>query len=121
MLRVHGKEVPIVIGMTAKPRCFNRISDKSMPHGIPYYSNPKACMTSKIMEDVLAKFNRKMVRQERNIFMFVDNVSSLSPSLVNKFSNINILFLPKNKTSRLQLRTRRRNLKKLKYFIKVLS
>ena len=87
-----GKEVPSVIGQAAKPRCFSRISDKSMPHGITSYSNPKAWTTSGIIEDVLATIERRMVRQERRILIFVDNVSSQLPSLVDNFSNINILF-----------------------------
>ena len=36
------KEVPIVIGKAAKPRCFKGIRDLSNPLGIPYYSQPKA-------------------------------------------------------------------------------
>ena len=36
------------------------------------------------------------------MILFLDNVSSHSPDLVSKFSNIKVVFLPKNTTSRLQ-------------------
>lgn len=96
------KEVPIVIGRSASPRCFKGIRDKKKPFGIPYYSNAKAWMDSVIMLDILNKINRKLARQKRNVILFLDNVSSHSPDLVSKFSNTKVVFLPKNTTSRLQ-------------------
>ena len=97
-----GKKFPVVIGHAAKPRCFKGISEKSKPHGIPYYSNKKAWMTSAIMEDILAKLNRKLVTQGRNILLLMDNAPSHSPTLRDKFSNIKVVFLAPNTTSRLQ-------------------
>ena len=91
------KEVPVVIGKAAKPRCFKGLNDVAKPLGITYYSNPKSWMTSEIMEDMLSKFNRKMSREGRNVLLLIDNVPSLE-----KFSNIKMVFLPKNTTSRLQ-------------------
>ena len=41
-----GKELPVVIGKAAKPRCFKGLSDMENPAGIPYYSNPKAWMNA---------------------------------------------------------------------------
>ena len=94
--------MPIVIGRAASPRCFKGIADKSKPLGIPYYSNAKAWMDSAIMSDILSKLNRKFVHQNRKVLLFLDNVSSHSPDLVGRFSNITVIFLPKNTTSRLQ-------------------
>ena len=51
---------------------------------------------------ILNIFNKQLVKQERRILLFIDNVSSHDPTLKDKFSNINIIFLPKNTTSRLQ-------------------
>ena len=51
------------------------------------------------MSDILLKLNRKFVHQNRKVLLFLDNVSSHSPDLVGKFSNIT---LPKNTTSHLQ-------------------
>ena len=52
-----GKEMPIVIGKSASPRCFKGIKDKKTPLGVPYYSNAKAWMDSVIMSDILSKTN----------------------------------------------------------------
>ena len=51
------KEMPIVIGKSASPRCFKGIRNKNMPLGVPYYSNAKAWMDSVIMLDILNKMN----------------------------------------------------------------
>ena len=96
------KEMPIVIGKSASPRCFKGIRDKKMHLGVACYSNAKAWMDSVIMLDILNKINRKFARQKRKVILFLDNVSSHSPDLVGKFSNITVVFLPKNTTSRLQ-------------------
>ena len=56
------KEMPIVIGKSASPRCFKGIRDKKMPLGVPYYSNAKAWMDSVIMLDILNKINRKLAQ-----------------------------------------------------------
>ena len=99
---VGGKEVPIVIGKAASPRCFKGLKDKKKPLGVPYYSNAKAWMNSDIMFDVLTKTNRKLAQQKRNVILFLDYVSSQPPDLSKKFSHIKVIFLPKNATSRLQ-------------------
>ena len=67
-----------------------------------YYSNAKTWMDLLIMSDILTKLNRKFAREKRNVLLFLDNVSSHSPDLVGKFSNIKVVFLPNNTTSRLQ-------------------
>ena len=54
------------------------------------------------MNAILAKFNRKMVKEKRNIILLMDNVSSHSPSFCESFSNVKVVFLPVNTTSRLQ-------------------
>ena len=97
-----GKEVPIVVGKAASPRCFKGLKDKKNPLGVPYYSNAKAWMNSDIMFDVLTKTNRKLAQQKRNVVFFLDNVSSHPPELSKKFSHIKVIFLPKNTTSCLQ-------------------
>ena len=55
-------------------------------------------MNMEIMDELIAKLNQKMVKE---IFLFLD-VSSHSPDLVNSFSNVKVVFLPVNTTSRLQ-------------------
>uniref|UniRef100_A0A1X7V775 HTH CENPB-type domain-containing protein n=1 Tax=Amphimedon queenslandica TaxID=400682 RepID=A0A1X7V775_AMPQE len=97
-----GKEAPIVIGKHAKPRCFKGLNNIKQPAGIPYYSNQKAWMNTDIMNNVLSTLNQKLGKQKRNILLLLDNVSSHDPALKNKFSNIKVVFLPKNTTSKLQ-------------------
>ena len=53
------------------------------------------------MEKVLETLNQ-MVKEERNVILFLDNATVHPISLVDKFSNIKVLFLPKNTVSRLQ-------------------
>ena len=95
------KEAPVIIGKSASPRCFKGLMDEANPHGLPYFSNPKAdehgnhaCNSSQVKQ--------KMIQQGRKILLLLDNVSSHSPDLKDGFSNIKVAFLPKNTTSRLQ-------------------
>lgn len=96
-----GKELSIVIGKYAKPRCFKGMRDVSKPAGIPYYSNAKAWMNMEIMNSVLLVLNRRLKKEKRNILLLLDNVSSHDPALKTRFSNIKVVFLPKNTTSKL--------------------
>ena len=52
------KEDPIVIGKSAKPRCFKHLKDKTSPCKCRYFSNSKAWMNTDIMTDILFKLNR---------------------------------------------------------------
>ena len=54
------------------------------------------------MEKVLETLNRQMVKEERNIILFLDNATVHPTSLVDTFSSIKVVFLPKNTTSRFQ-------------------
>ena len=59
-------------------------------------------MQVEIMENVLETLNRQMIRAGRNVILFLDNVTVHPPSLIGMYSNIKIVFRPKNTTSRLQ-------------------
>ena len=54
------------------------------------------------MEAVLARFNRKLIFEDRKVILFLDNATCHPESMIGKFSQIKIVFLPKNTTSRLQ-------------------
>ena len=91
-----GKEQPIVIGKAAKPRCFKAIKDPKKPGGIPYYAHPKAWMTTEVMTELLMLLNERLVKQNRNILLLMSG-SSHDPAIKDRrFSNIKIIFLPKN-------------------------
>ena len=96
------KEDPIVIGKSVKPRCFKHLKDKTRPSKCNYFSNAKAWMNTGIMTEVLSKLNRRLKRKNRRILLFMDNAPCHPESLKDSFSNINIVFLPKNTTSMTQ-------------------
>ena len=59
-------------------------------------------MQINIMENVLDKLNNKMKVEKRNVLLFLDNAPVHPEGLQGKYSNIKVVFLPKNTTSRLQ-------------------
>ena len=54
------------------------------------------------MEDVLARFNRKLEFEDRKIILFLDNATCYPESMIGQFSQIKIIFL--TKSTRLQPR-----------------
>ena len=59
-------------------------------------------MTSEVTEAILARFNRKLVFEDRKIMLLLDNATRHPESMIGQFSQIKFIFLPKNTTSRLQ-------------------
>ena len=95
-----GKEKPIFIWKSEKPRCLQRFHKSALP--VTYYSQKKAWMTGEILEEILAKLNHRLARSNRSILLFVDNAGCHPEELASKFSNIKVCFIPPNTTSRLQ-------------------
>lgn len=85
----------VVIGKSAKPRSFKNV--KHMP--VNYLSNTSSWMTAAFFSEWLKKFNNKILQQNRNIILFVDNCTA-HPMI--KLSNIKLVFLPTNTSSVLQ-------------------
>ena len=92
---------PIVIWRNKTPRCFQLASAADKLGEVMYFADSKSWMQVEIMEKVLETLNQ-MVKEERNVILFLDNATVHPISLVDKFSNIKVLFLPKNTVSRLQ-------------------
>ncbi|KAI0221967.1 Tigger transposable element-derived protein 6, partial [Lamellibrachia satsuma] len=88
---------PLLIGKSLKPRHFKGIDKAALP--ITYRANRKAWMTSVLFKEWLDKLNSKMKLQGRNILLFVDNCGA-HPEV--KLTNVKMVFLPPNTTSRLQ-------------------
>ena len=84
------------------PRCFRGLRDPSRPANVHYFSNPKSWMTSDVMLVVLKRFNRKLLFKQRKAILFLDNATCHPESIVDSFSQMKIMFLPKNTTSRPQ-------------------
>ena len=59
-------------------------------------------MQVEIMEKVIDTLNHQMRKQGRKVILFLDNATVHATSLTDMYSNIKIVFLPKNTTSRLQ-------------------
>ena len=93
---------PIVIWKSKLPRCFMKLQDLSRPANVHYFSNPKSWTISEVMEAVLARFNRKLEFEDRKVILFLDNATCHPESTIGQFSQIKMIFLPKNTTSRLQ-------------------
>ncbi|UYV69419.1 hypothetical protein LAZ67_6003528 [Cordylochernes scorpioides] len=88
----------LIIGKSAKPRCFRNFSPYFY---CTYTSNSKAWMTSSIFQEWLLQFNKQLVSEGRRILMLLDNATShCVPN--DGLSNIKIHFLPPNMTASLQ-------------------
>jgi hypothetical protein len=88
---------PLVIGKSTNPRCFRGYQRHSLP--VIYKNNKKSWMTSTIFQEWINTINNKMKIQKRKILLLVDNCPAHPPV---DASNVKLVFLPPNTTSRLQ-------------------
>ena len=95
------KEKPIVIRNSENPRCLTGIANKA-DFPCRYFNQPKAWMKTDILEEIPGRLNGRLRRQNRKIIFFIGNAPCHPEDLDGKFSQIEIIFLPKNTTSRLQ-------------------
>ena len=95
---IGEKLTPLVIGHSTNPRCFRALG-RSPNLPVTYTSNRRAWMTSELFKVWLEKLSNKMKSEGRSILLFIDNCSA-HPDVVS--SNVKLIFLPPNTTSRLQ-------------------
>ena len=95
---------PVIIWKSKKPRCFRNMKNNDLGRslGVYYFSNKKAWMNGEIMSKLLKRHDRKMKLQNRNVLLFLENATSHQESIQKSLTNIKLVFLPKNTTSRLQ-------------------
>ena len=91
---------PIVVWRSKKPRCFKKLKNIYRPHGVYYFANAKAWMTTEIMQEGL-KMNKTMIAEGGNILLFLENSPSHPGILQEGLKNLKLEFLLKNTTSRL--------------------
>lgn len=91
-------EKPLVIGKCAKPRCFRNINVSSLP--VQWEHNKKAWMNSALFTSWIKSFNKKMRKVGLHVALLLDNAPSRPVDL--ELSNVKVIFLPANTTSKLQ-------------------
>ena len=93
---VGGKLPLLVIGKSAKPRCFKGV--QNLP--CTYRSQNKSWMDSALFTEWLTTLDRKFSARNKSVLLLVDNCSA-HPE-VQDLKSINLQFLPPNTTSKLQ-------------------
>ena len=86
----------LVIGKSAKPRCFARA--KTLP--CQYQANKRAWFTQAIFTQWLQQLDRRFQCQKRSVLMIVDNCPAHNS--VSGLKATTLVFLPPNTTSRTQ-------------------
>ena len=84
------KEKPLIIGKTAKPRCFENLCLTKLP--VLWKSSKNTLMTSEILKEWLEYFDRNMQTQQRNVLLFLNNAITFNIDL----KNVKLIFLPKS-------------------------
>ena len=91
---------PVVIGKYANPRCLKNINKDDLP--CQYLNQQKAWMTSDILHKPLSHLNSSFKAQNRSILLIIDFAGCHPYDLKGRYSNIKLMFLPVNCTSKLQ-------------------
>ncbi|KAL7310956.1 hypothetical protein PS15m_012382 [Mucor circinelloides] len=98
---------PIVIGRKKTPKAatkklalYRRITCIGQSHYVEYHSSPSAWMTTEVFRKYIKRLNSSSIYAKRKVAILVDKASV--HKLTEEFSNIKLIFLPANTTSKLQ-------------------
>ncbi|KAF7688378.1 Tigger transposable element-derived protein 6 [Cucumispora dikerogammari] len=86
----------LIIGKPANPRCFRNWKQSS----VNYTSSKRAWMTGEVFRKWLLDINDEMKLNKRKILLLIDNC--FAHNINSQYSNIEIMFFPKNTTGILQ-------------------
>lgn len=89
---------PLIIGKSKAPRSLKNIDLSRL--GVVYKNNSKSWMTLEIFNWWINELNTKMITENRKILLILDN-APVHPC-DSTFSNVEMLYLPPNCTSRIQ-------------------
>lgn len=91
------KRPPLVIGKSAKPRCFK--GNRNLP--VKYVANSRSWMTRVIFGEWVVALDRDMKQQGRNVCLLLDNCSAHHIDNV-RLTNVELRYFPPNCTSIVQ-------------------
>ncbi|XP_046400914.1 tigger transposable element-derived protein 4-like [Ischnura elegans] len=86
----------LMIGKSANPRCFKNV--KSKP--VEYVSSSKAWMTSDLFAKWLMKLDKRFVKENRQVLLFIDNCTA--HNTIPVMENVKVVFFAANMTSVVQ-------------------
>lgn len=98
LIVIRRKKAPK--GITKKPVLYRRTTCVGKTHYVEYHSTPTAWMTTDVFRKYIKRLNSSFAYAKRNVANLVDNASV--HKLKEEFSNIKLVFLPANTTSKLQ-------------------
>ena len=94
------KETPVVIWKSKKLRCFGKMHKSDLP--VKYLDQKKAWMTGEILATILMELNQQLLACNRSVLLIMDNAGCHPDNLKVKLTNMRVIFLPPNTTSKLQ-------------------
>ena len=82
----NGSKVcdPIVVWRSKKPCFFKKLKTIYRLHGVHYFANAKAWMTTEITEKVLKVVDKNKISKGGNVSFFLENTPSLIPTFFRK-------------------------------------
>ena len=94
----RSDKIPLwVVGKYANPKYFKNVNMNNL--NCKYRSNKKAWMTGLLFQDFVGWFDKRM--NGKKVLLIVDNCPA-HPKVVEGLRNIELFFLPRNTTSKIQ-------------------
>jgi DDE superfamily endonuclease/Tc5 transposase DNA-binding domain len=92
---------PLIIGKSAKPRCFKNVRIKNL--AMTYRNNTKAWMLTTTFQEWLHEFDRQVTQKHGNqrVLLLLDNCPSHKMAGLN-LQHVDVHFFPPNTTSKIQ-------------------